>query len=411
MTAVSTYSPINEMLPTEILGLVFEEHTLLHWNAPVVDGLVCRLWRQLILHTPGAWSRIAVRKVKVGPSVEALRLWLDRAKSSPLHLQFEHDSEELQRLVAQYHTSISYLLWSCENFKVFDDRSFPNLRCLHITSWRQCSPKFGAMERLEHLNLVSMHPDILDIKRIPPLKSITARYSYPSQLLQHSQATLTSLILKVVHIYIPTTLDLPNLRYLSVFEVTGIRPIINASRLEVFYESDIIMGQWFSTPMPSVIQYSTCHTDGPLKIDAATLYPNIRFLALRLFPRHVVEYLKIFDSQEFENGDRLSKLEVVELRYAYTPSNKFSTREATLLRERMQQIIEKRERGSGLKLQIWFRHGGPFSLPMRPAEVRPFRHRGTCISFSFVEIRYPSSKFFNRTITHKVALPCMTLFA
>ncbi|SRR5258706_3251772 len=123
MTAVSIYSPINEMLPTEVLSLVFEKHTLLHWNAPVVDGLVCHLWSQIILHTPGAWSHIIVRKVRIGPSVEALRLWLDRAKSSPLHLQFEYDSEELQRLVAQYHTSISYLLWSCENFKVFDDRS------------------------------------------------------------------------------------------------------------------------------------------------------------------------------------------------------------------------------------------------------------------------------------------------
>ena len=139
MTTGSTYSPINEMLPTEILGLVFEQHTLLHWNAPVVDGLVCRLWRQIILHTPGAWSRISVRKVQTGPSVEALRLWLDPAQSSPLHIQFEHESEELQRLVAQYHTSISYFLCSNENLQVFGDRSFPNLRCLHITSWREWS--------------------------------------------------------------------------------------------------------------------------------------------------------------------------------------------------------------------------------------------------------------------------------
>ncbi len=74
-----------------------------------------------------------------------------------------------------------------------------------------------------------------------------------------------------------------------------------------------------------------------------------------------------------------ARSKLVELRYAYAPRSKFSTREATLLQGRMQQIIEKRERGSGLKLQIWFKHGagGPFSLPMRLAEVRPFHHQGT----------------------------------
>ncbi len=40
------------------------------------------------------------------------------------------------------------------------------------------------------------------------LKSIT---TYPSRLLLRSQATLTSLNLKGVHIHIPTILDLPNL--------------------------------------------------------------------------------------------------------------------------------------------------------------------------------------------------------
>jgi hypothetical protein len=372
MTAVSIYSPINEMLPTEILGLVFEEHTLLQWNAPAVDGLVCRLWRQIILDTPRAWSHITIRRWCAQPSVEALRLWMNRSRSSPLHLQSDRGGEQLQRLVAQYHTSISSLRWIHADVEIFEDLSFPNLRSLHIVVSREGSSKLGTMERLDHLHLGSTRSNIVDIERVPPLKSLSAHYSCPSRLLQHSQATLTRLILKGMHIHIPNALDLPNLCFLSVFKVIGIQSLFNAPKLEVFHEGGIKIGQLFSTPMTSVVEYGVYETNRSFKVDVATMYPNLRFLSLRLLSPHVVGYLKSFDSQEFENGDRLSRLELVEFGYPGTRSSKFTAQEIKSLQERMVQIMEKRERGSGLKLQMSFGYGGPFKLPLECAEVRLF---------------------------------------
>ena len=148
------------------------------------------------------------------PSVEALRLWLDRARSSPLHLQFEHGSKVLQRLVVKYHKNIGSLRWTGASMQVSEDRSFPNLRSLFMTMWRKGSLKLGAMERLEyfHLHLSSRSLDIFDFKQVPPLIPISARYSFPYRLLWHSQPTLTTLNLIDMRINIPDTLNLPNLR-------------------------------------------------------------------------------------------------------------------------------------------------------------------------------------------------------
>ena len=135
---------------------------------------------------------------------------LDRARSPPLHLQFEHGSKELQRLVVKYHKNIGSLRWIGASMQIFEDRSFPNLGSLYMIMWRKGSLKLGAMERLEHLNLhlSSRSPDFFDLKQVPPLMSISTRSSFPYRLLRHSQPTLTS-------INIPDTLNLPNLASLS----------------------------------------------------------------------------------------------------------------------------------------------------------------------------------------------------
>ena len=56
---------INDALPNEILATVFEEHEL-EWNAPAVDGRVCRLWRELVLITPRAWSYLHISRCEFG---------------------------------------------------------------------------------------------------------------------------------------------------------------------------------------------------------------------------------------------------------------------------------------------------------------------------------------------------------
>src|SRR5258706_5272608 len=72
---------IHEILPTEILKIIFEEHAMLEWKAPTIDGRVCRLWRRIVLNTPRAWAYLTIRKY-YAPSVGELRLWLHQRLST-----------------------------------------------------------------------------------------------------------------------------------------------------------------------------------------------------------------------------------------------------------------------------------------------------------------------------------------
>ena len=126
--------------------------------------------------------------------------------------------------------------------------------------------------------------------------------------------------------------------------------------------------------MPSVVQYVVGYNDRSIVVDVATLYPNIRLLSLRLNQHLVSRYLKTFDSQEFKNGDRRCRLEAVELG---KPGIQLSTTEATLLQSIMEEMIERRERGSGLKLQIRSRYEGSFILPLETlwgTSIPPLRY-------------------------------------
>lgn len=86
------------------------------------------------------------------------------------------------------------------------------------------------------------------------------------------------------------------------------------------------------------------YNDRSIVVDVATLCPKIRLLSLRLNQYLVAEHIKTFDSQKFKNGDRLCRLEVVELG---NPGIQLSTTENTLLQSIMEEIIERRERDQG----------------------------------------------------------------
>ena len=76
---------IHEILPVEILEMIFEDHASLEWGAPTIDGQVCRFWREIVLNTPRAWAYIEIRKDYM-PSMGEVRLRLHRSSSAPLHI-------------------------------------------------------------------------------------------------------------------------------------------------------------------------------------------------------------------------------------------------------------------------------------------------------------------------------------
>jgi hypothetical protein len=85
-----TTRTINDILPEEMLGAIFEEHATLGWRAPAIDGRVCRLWRQIILSSPRAWAYLELEiddDEHERPSCEELVRWLHRSSAVPLHIR------------------------------------------------------------------------------------------------------------------------------------------------------------------------------------------------------------------------------------------------------------------------------------------------------------------------------------
>src|SRR5258708_40170545 len=83
---------VHEVLPHEILAVIFEEHAKLEWTAPAIDGRVCRSWRQIVLNSPRAWAYLKIcPEYHARSKFEELRLWLNRSGAAPLHLHFKEE--------------------------------------------------------------------------------------------------------------------------------------------------------------------------------------------------------------------------------------------------------------------------------------------------------------------------------
>lgn len=99
-----TVVPISRLLP-ELLSTIFimtadcvrasystvPDHT--HKSLKFINGLssVCSRWRHVALNTPALWAHIDLNR-KGGPNYAAL--WLDRARSYPLHVSYRYPAYE-----------------------------------------------------------------------------------------------------------------------------------------------------------------------------------------------------------------------------------------------------------------------------------------------------------------------------
>src|SRR5258706_5408898 len=124
---------IHEILPTEILKIIFEEHAMLEWKAPAIDGRVCRLWRRIVLNTPRAWSHLTIRKYR--PSrVNELRLWLHRSSTAPLHIDTRaakwRACRKLYDIFSDHYTRIASLRMRHGSETFFEWRDFPCMQHL-----------------------------------------------------------------------------------------------------------------------------------------------------------------------------------------------------------------------------------------------------------------------------------------
>src|SRR5260221_14572863 len=133
---------IHEVLPSEVLSTIFEEHAKLEWRAPAIDARVCRVWNQIVLKTPRAWAYLEISGYKPY-SIAVLRSWLNLSVAAPLHIHISPDIDDsLERghiyrrkfldLLHEYYTRIASLRITWAHGSFFEGREFPRLHLLDL---------------------------------------------------------------------------------------------------------------------------------------------------------------------------------------------------------------------------------------------------------------------------------------
>jgi len=79
-------------LPHETLSLILLEVSINHWKAPLKLQSVCRLWRNILLDTPAAWSFIDVHKDKKVPDSGLVSIFLERSGNVSMHIYIHVES-------------------------------------------------------------------------------------------------------------------------------------------------------------------------------------------------------------------------------------------------------------------------------------------------------------------------------
>jgi hypothetical protein len=296
---------INDVLPQEILGAVFEEHATLEWRAPAIDGRVCRLWRQIVLSSPRAWAYLEIRpRDLIQPYIGEFVRWLRRSGAAPLHIRmppfFPPNGDTMNRafynLVGDSYTRIASLRMQTASLSFFNGRDFPCMRVLDVREWfweniSATKIRWGSMPCLHSLRLGRTEECVALLDSLPPLKILALYNTICVSLTRHSRS-LTSLSLQKISWSntISGPVDFPSLSYLSLDDVNGLKPHINASCLATYHEGGSTELESFSAPLHSLVEYGV-DTGISGDIDITRLndsFPNITRIAIRSYQSRLI---------------------------------------------------------------------------------------------------------------------------
>ena len=301
-----TTRPINDILPVEILLLIFEEHAKLEWRAPMIDGEVCRLWRQMILNAPRVWGYLEINENN-RDSIDELRLWSRRSGSAPLHIHVSGDSPFswdipvltplVYNILCEHHARIASLRMSVGKLSFFEGRDFPSLRHLNIKRWADApsrSAQWGHMPQLRSLRLGVTNLAVTPLNGLFSLKSLALDCTNCAFLPRHS-LSLTTLMLEDVSLkdIVLGPVSFPSLTYLSLYNVTGLKPHIDAPHLATYHEGGTTMTESFPTPLQSITEYGVFY-QGTIVPDLTKWHPNfttVSRLSIRAHSPVLVEFL------------------------------------------------------------------------------------------------------------------------
>ena len=306
MTSAAVARCITEALPEEVFGVIFEEHAKLEWRAPLIDGQVCRQWRQTILRSPRVWAHLQiVQDFTSAPS--KLHQWLDRSGSVPLHIQAIEWTRRIEEVLDQHSNRIQSISLCDPSFSFLENRSFPILQSLTIERlditnpvirWSVCC----AMPELRSFRANCISMDTLPSNIFPPLRVLDLFMAHDcDSIIRNSYHSLTSLMLGYISPRDTSQpLEFPSLRFLSLYIVKNLKRRMNVPALATYHESFGMEDESFPMPLPFLVEYGIYRPYHETPFNVTKLhqcYPNISRLSLRAPPSAVKLLLHSLSSE------------------------------------------------------------------------------------------------------------------
>ena len=354
--------PINNILPVEILEMIFEEHVKVEWRAPAIDGRVCRLWRQIVLNTPRAWSHLEIYSCNP-PSVGELRLWLHRSGTAPLYIRVDQDFAltgdskkwTSYNILSAYHARIASLRMLVGKLSFFEKRGFPCMRTLDVKRWSLTDSyslpvQWGSLIELQTLRMGDTTVPLS--WGVPLIMDVL----WCTSLLRQSPS-LTTLMLDCVSFDGVVPVAFPSLTYLSLFNVTGLKPYINAPFLATYHEDGHISGQAesFSAPLLSLVEYGVYFlqsgTSAPTEWHLS--FPNVIRVSIRAAPLVLESFLAALSRQP----QLLPALQAISVGWR---NKVFKKKDQTS----MEILVRSRSKACHVGVALYFETGPPFHIPL-----------------------------------------------
>jgi hypothetical protein len=332
----------------------------------VIDSRVCRIWRQIVLNTPRAWSYLEIG-IRNRPSAEGLGSWLHRSGPAPLHICVDipfdgsTNGQNLYDLFSTCRSRIVSLRMVLSDPSFFGGQEFPLLRLLAVEHWNVGQNplrrvRLGPMPELQSLRLGRINFSEGDIG---PLKVTILHRTNCISLPRYSQS-LTTLMLDEVSLgdSISTPVDLPSLTYLSLFHVSGLKPYINSPSLVTYHEGGITTDETFSIPLPSLVEYGATRTK-PCHSHLTTWhlsFPNISRLSIRGFPSVLTSFLRNLSS----HPHLLPELQTISVRSINLSNSKFTEFQHKI----MERLVRDRSAACHMHIVLHIEKAVPYRIPI-----------------------------------------------
>src|SRR5258706_6237228 len=373
MTSMPVTPCINETLPAEVFGVIFEEHAKLEWRAPVNDGLVCRQWRQTILGSPRAWVHLEIgEKFRSAPS-ELRQQWLDRSGTAPLHI-WASSLWGVEEILDQHYRRIESLTVRHASAHAWlENRSFPILQSLAIIydyqDGRGKEFRLSACDdipALRSLRLGCISVEILPSKTFPALR-VLALYVVKkcNYIIHNSYHSLTTLMLDSLDVpNTSETLEFPSLSFLSLFGVKNFKHRISVPALTTYHEGYMPEEESFSVPLPLITEYGFFNllTNQPINVTRLhQCYPNLSRVSVRARVSIVKAFLHSLSGQPTS----LLMLRILAVEFTHGKKERSKEDEDSMMND-----VSVRNTATSVKMELCF--DGKLRVPLYFGAVRVY---------------------------------------